>query len=149
MLAFNVGVFANFIAGFIFVLGAIIIKFLLKVIPSSALFGALAGGAIVFLVLNPLILFTNENWHTPYEVNVSEVINSYCEILLLSIINSSKTVFAFCPKEYINASSLSSDGFKHHNPENQLLRRHRNIPSISRFCQIYNHSPQNLYTQQI
>lgn len=55
MLAFNVGVFANFIAGFIFVLGAIIIKFLLKVIPSSALFGALAGGAIVFLVLNPLI----------------------------------------------------------------------------------------------
>ncbi|NFG22969.1 permease [Clostridium botulinum] len=55
MLAFNVGVFANFIAGFIFVIGAIAIKFLLKVIPQSALFGALAGGAIVFLVLNPLI----------------------------------------------------------------------------------------------
>lgn len=51
MLAFRVGLTAGFIGGFIEILGAFIGRWLIKVIPTSALMGNLASGAFVWLSL--------------------------------------------------------------------------------------------------
>lgn len=54
MFAFYVGVFAHFVSGIIFILGAYFVPKILKVVPSPALFGALAGGAMAFLILQSM-----------------------------------------------------------------------------------------------
>ncbi|SCH58183.1 Permeases [uncultured Ruminococcus sp.] len=54
MLAFQVGVFAHFIGGLVFVIGAFVVPKLLKIVPAGALFGSLAGGAMAFLVLQSM-----------------------------------------------------------------------------------------------
>lgn len=54
MLAFKVGVFAHFIGGAVFVIGAFVVPKLLKIVPAGALFGSLAGGAMAFLVLQSM-----------------------------------------------------------------------------------------------
>lgn len=54
MMAFKVGVFAHFLGGAVFVIGAFIIPKVLKIVPAGALFGALAGGALAFLILQPM-----------------------------------------------------------------------------------------------
>ena len=54
MLAFQVGVLGHFLGGAIFVVGAFIVPHILKVVPAGALFGAVAGGAIAFLILQSL-----------------------------------------------------------------------------------------------
>lgn len=53
-MAFKVGVFAHFIGGAVFVIGAFVVPKILKIVPAGALFGALAGGALAFLVLQPM-----------------------------------------------------------------------------------------------
>ena len=53
MMAFKVGVFAHFIGGAVFVIGAFVVQ-LLKIVPAGALFGSLAGGA--HGLLNPPVL---------------------------------------------------------------------------------------------
>lgn len=54
MMAFKVGVFAHFIGGAVFVIGAFVVPKLLKIVPAGALFGSLAGGAMAFLILQSL-----------------------------------------------------------------------------------------------
>lgn len=51
MLAFQVGVFAHFLGGLVFIAGAFFVPKIMKVIPAAALFGAVAGGALAFLAL--------------------------------------------------------------------------------------------------
>lgn len=54
LLAFKVGVLGNFIGGIIFIIGAFLVPKILKVVPSGALFGSIAGGAMAFLILQSL-----------------------------------------------------------------------------------------------
>lgn len=54
VLAFKVGVFANFIGGIVFIIGAFTVPKLLKIVPAGALFGSLAGGAMAFLILQSM-----------------------------------------------------------------------------------------------
>lgn len=54
MLAFRVGVLANLVGGIVFIIGAYVVPYILKVVPTSALFGTLAGGAMAFMVLQSM-----------------------------------------------------------------------------------------------
>ncbi|WMJ23545.1 permease [Paludicola sp. MB14-C6] len=54
LMAFKVGVFANLIGGLVFVIGAFVVPKLLKIVPSGALFGSLAGGAMAFMILQSM-----------------------------------------------------------------------------------------------
>ncbi len=54
LLAFRVGVLAHFISGLIFVIGAYVVPYILKIVPAGALFGSLAGGAMAFLILQSM-----------------------------------------------------------------------------------------------
>ncbi|SHJ17480.1 putative MFS transporter, AGZA family, xanthine/uracil permease [Clostridium amylolyticum] len=54
VLAFKVGVFANFVGSVVFIIGAFVVPKLLKIVPSGALFGSLAGGAMAFLILQSM-----------------------------------------------------------------------------------------------
>lgn len=54
LLAFKVGVLAHFIGGLVFVIGAFVVPKIVKIVPAAALFGALAGGAMAFLVLQSM-----------------------------------------------------------------------------------------------
>jgi AGZA family xanthine/uracil permease-like MFS transporter len=54
MLAFKVGVFAHFLGGAVFIIGAFVVPKILKIVPAGALFGSLAGGAMAFLVLQSM-----------------------------------------------------------------------------------------------
>ena len=53
-LAFNTGVLAHLVGGVIFIIGAFVVPIILKIVPAGALFGSLAGGAMAFLVLQPM-----------------------------------------------------------------------------------------------
>ena len=53
-LAFKVGVLAHLIGGIVFIIGAFVVPILLKIVPAGALFGSLAGGAMAFLILQPM-----------------------------------------------------------------------------------------------
>ena len=53
-LAFNAGVLAHLVGGVIFIIGAFVVPIILKIVPAGALFGSLAGGAMAFLVLQPM-----------------------------------------------------------------------------------------------
>lgn len=53
-LAFEVGVLAHLIGGIVFIIGAFVVPSLLKIVPAGALFGSLAGGAMAFLILQPM-----------------------------------------------------------------------------------------------
>lgn len=53
-LAFKVGVLAHFIGGIVFIVGAFVVPILLKIVPAGALFGSLAGGAMAYLILQPM-----------------------------------------------------------------------------------------------
>lgn len=50
-LALNVGLFAHFLSGAIFVVGAFVVPKLLNYVPKGALFGVVAGGCLAFLAL--------------------------------------------------------------------------------------------------
>lgn len=54
VLAFRVGVLAHFFSGLIFVIGAYVVPYILKIVPAGALFGSLAGGAMAFLILQSM-----------------------------------------------------------------------------------------------
>ncbi|ONI47072.1 permease [Candidatus Epulonipiscium fishelsonii] len=54
MLALEVGIFGNFLGGIIFIIGAYTVPMLLKIVPSAALFGTVAGAAMCFLILESL-----------------------------------------------------------------------------------------------
>lgn len=56
MLAFRVGLAAGFIGGIIELIGAFIGRWLLKVLPSSALLGNLASGALVWLSISGIMI---------------------------------------------------------------------------------------------
>lgn len=56
MLAFRVGLAAAFIGGIVEIIGAFIGRFLLKVLPSSALLGNLASGAFVWLAISGIVI---------------------------------------------------------------------------------------------
>lgn len=53
-LAFKVGVLAHLLGGIVFIIGAFVVPVLLKIVPAGALFGSLAGGAMAFLILQPM-----------------------------------------------------------------------------------------------
>ena len=53
-LAFNTGVLAHLAGGVIFIIGAFVVPIILKIVPAGALFGSLAGGAMAFLVFQPM-----------------------------------------------------------------------------------------------
>ena len=53
-LAFNAGVLAHLVGGVIFIIGAFVVPIILKIVPAGALFGSLAGGAMAFLILQPM-----------------------------------------------------------------------------------------------
>ena len=48
------GVLAHLIGGIVFIIGAFVVPILLKIVPAGALFGSLAGGAMAFLILQPM-----------------------------------------------------------------------------------------------
>ncbi len=54
MLAWHVGIAANFVGAFIYMVGGLAAPYLSRVIPTGALFGALAGGAVTWLTLMSL-----------------------------------------------------------------------------------------------
>ncbi len=54
ILAWQVGLAASFVGAFIYIIGGLAAPYLVKVIPTGALFGALAGGALTWLTLMPL-----------------------------------------------------------------------------------------------
>lgn len=56
MLAFRVGLAAAFIGGIVEIIGAFVGRFLLKVLPSSALLGNLASGALVWLAISGIVI---------------------------------------------------------------------------------------------
>lgn len=53
-LAFNTGVLAHFVGEVIFIIGAFVVPMILRIVPAGALFGSLAGGAMAFLILQPM-----------------------------------------------------------------------------------------------
>lgn len=53
-LAWQVGLWAQLLGGVVFIIGAFIAPYLLKVIPKAALFGSMAGGALAWLFLGPV-----------------------------------------------------------------------------------------------
>ncbi len=53
-LAFQTGVLAHLIGGIVFIVGAFVMPYILKIVPAGALFGSLAGGAMAFLILQPM-----------------------------------------------------------------------------------------------
>lgn len=54
VLAWTTGVAANFIGAFVYMIGGLLAPKLSSIIPTGALFGALAGGALAWLSINPL-----------------------------------------------------------------------------------------------
>ena len=53
-LAYRVGVLAHFLGGFVFIVGAFAMPAILRIVPAGALFGALSGAAMAFLVLQSI-----------------------------------------------------------------------------------------------
>ncbi len=54
ILAWHVGIAANFVGAFIYIIGGLAAPYLSRVIPTGALFGSLAGGALTWLTLMSL-----------------------------------------------------------------------------------------------
>lgn len=54
VLAYQVGLWAQMLGGIVFILGAFLAPYILKILPKPALFGSLAGGALAWLFLSPV-----------------------------------------------------------------------------------------------
>ena len=54
LLAYRVGVLAQLLGSAVFIAGAFIVPWIMRAVPAGALFGALGGAAMAFLVLQPL-----------------------------------------------------------------------------------------------